>query len=102
MRPAKETRRLVDTREHEAQGTATRRWRRRLTRVAVGYVVVVVVGQLGLYAVIAISRWIGDDPRTEFSGVPNFRVVDDKVWSGGQPYDENTYRKLAAQGVRLV
>jgi protein tyrosine phosphatase (PTP) superfamily phosphohydrolase (DUF442 family) len=71
-------------------------------RVAVGYVAVVVVGHLALQAVTVLTRQLSDDPRTEFSGVPNFRVVDAQVWSGGQPYDHDTYRKLAAEGLALV
>jgi uncharacterized protein (TIGR01244 family) len=97
---------MAETRERIDGATPTvsspRPYRRWALRAAVGYVVVVIASQFALQGAVVVARWLSDDPRTELSGVPNFRVVDSDVWAGGQPYDEATYRKLADQGVRLV
>ncbi|HVE46658.1 MAG TPA: sulfur transferase domain-containing protein [Acidimicrobiales bacterium] len=59
-----------------------------------------VVQALVLAGVLA-ARVAGDDPRSPMDDVPNFRMVDDRLWAGGQPEAE-AYRVLAERGVRLV
>jgi protein tyrosine phosphatase (PTP) superfamily phosphohydrolase (DUF442 family) len=78
------------------------RWARRSALAVAGYVVMVVAAVVGMNGVILMSRWLGEDLTTEFGGVPNFRVVDDRVWAGGQPFDVDTYQRLASEGVTLV
>jgi protein tyrosine phosphatase (PTP) superfamily phosphohydrolase (DUF442 family) len=91
--------RITDGAPESAPARRSGRWAR---CAVVGYVVAVIVAQVVLHGAVAIGRRFSDDPRTELSGVPNFRIVDADVWAGGQPYDEGTYRKLADAGVRLV
>ena len=69
--------------------------------MAVGYIVLVVVVQALVLAGVLVARVAGDDPRTAMGDVPNFRVVDDRLWAGGQP-EADGYRVLAEGGVRLV
>ncbi len=77
------------------------RWRRWAARVAVSYILLVVVVQALVLAGVLVARVAGDDPRTDMDGVPNFRVIDDRSWAGGQP-EADGYRVLAERGVRLV
>ena len=65
------------------------------------YVVLVVVVQTLVFTGVLVARVAGDDPRSAMDDVPNFRVVDDRLWAGGQPEAEG-YRLLAERGVRLV
>lgn len=77
------------------------RWRRWGRRAALLYVGLVVVVQAGVWTGVLVARFVGHDPTLAMDGVPNFRVVDDRVWAGGQS-DAEGYRVLAERGVRLV
>lgn len=77
------------------------RWPRWGIRVAVTYVALVVVVQALVLAGVLAARVAGDDPRSPMDDVPNFRVVDDRLWAGGQP-EADAYRVLAERGVRLI
>jgi protein-tyrosine phosphatase len=81
---------------------AERSWRRRGLIATLGYVTLVVGSMIVTEAVVLVSRVFGDDVRSELSGVPNFRVVDERVWAGGQPAADDVYRKLADRGVVLI
>lgn len=61
-------------------------------------VAAVIGGMAGLAAVLQRR---GHDPRSELAGIPNFRVVDERVWAGGQP-SAAAYEELASRGVRTV
>jgi protein tyrosine phosphatase (PTP) superfamily phosphohydrolase (DUF442 family) len=52
--------------------------------------------------VVVVSRIAGDDLRSDLSGVPNFRVVDDHLLAGGQPAAADVYQKLDDLGVVLI
>jgi protein tyrosine phosphatase (PTP) superfamily phosphohydrolase (DUF442 family) len=69
----------------------------------VSYLVVVGVAHVTTLALVAAGRVVGSAPSGgELATVANLRRVDDKVWAGGQPDEEDDYRRLAAAGVRLV
>jgi len=88
--------------EERARSRSTRRrWVRRGAIVLVGYAVAVVLSHLAIITSVYIGRAVGDDPRTDFYGIANFRVVDDKVWAGGQPIPQ-AYADLYDRGVRLI
>jgi protein tyrosine phosphatase (PTP) superfamily phosphohydrolase (DUF442 family) len=81
---------------------ADRRWVQRGARVAVVYALTVAVFHAMVFAGVAAARALGYDTRRSTLGsVRNLRPIDDRVWAGGQPTDDQ-YRRLAAQGVRLV
>lgn len=81
---------------------ADRRWVRRAAWVVVVYAVVVVSFHVAVFVGVGAARALGYDTRRSTLGpVRNLRPIDDRVWAGGQPSDEQ-YRQLAAQGVRLV
>lgn len=87
--------------ETSARRRSLRRWLRR-GAIALGvYVVAVVLGQLAVIAAVLVGRTFGDDPRSDFYGVANFRIVDERVWAGGQPIPQ-AYAHLYERGVRLV
>lgn len=66
------------------------------------YAVTVVVFHGLVFAGVAAVRARGyDTRRATLASVRNLRPIDDRVWAGGQPSDDE-YRALAAQGVRLV
>jgi protein tyrosine phosphatase (PTP) superfamily phosphohydrolase (DUF442 family) len=95
-------RRLRSEAEAFSRGRDQRpRWRRWAVRVAVGYVALVVVVEALVFTGVLVARVVGHDPRTAMDGVLNFRMVDDRLWAGGQP-DAEGYRVLAERGVRLV
>jgi protein tyrosine phosphatase (PTP) superfamily phosphohydrolase (DUF442 family) len=77
------------------------RWRRWGVRAGAAYVVLVAVVHALSFTGVLVARVAGNDPRTTMDDVPNFRVVDDRLWAGGQPGSEG-YRGLAEGGVRLV
>jgi uncharacterized protein (TIGR01244 family) len=85
----------------------TARWRRlgrRILRVAVGWVAVFAVVNVMILLVGVAARIAGKDPRLHddsWPGIPNLRMVDDKLLVGGQPSDDD-YRALAAKGITLV
>jgi uncharacterized protein (TIGR01244 family) len=83
------------------------RWRRAAryaVRVAVAWVGVFVVVNVVILLVGVAARAAGKDPRLHddsWPGVPNLRLVDDRLLVGGQPSDDD-YRALGAKGVTLV
>lgn len=81
--------------------SVVRRWLRRGAFVLGAYALAVVLSQLAIIAAVSVGRAVGDDPRSDFYGVANFRVVDDRVWAGGQPIPQ-AYADLYDAGVRLV
>ena len=85
----------------EAEPGQRPRWRRLGVRAALVYLGLVVVIQALVWAGVLVARVAGNDPTSTMDGVPNFRVVDERVWAGGQP-DAEAYRALAEGGVRLV
>jgi protein tyrosine phosphatase (PTP) superfamily phosphohydrolase (DUF442 family) len=81
---------------------ADRRWVQRSARAVVVYAVALVVFHGLVFAAVAAARALGYDTRRSTLGsVRNLRPIDDRVWAGGQPSDEQ-YRGLAAHGVQLV
>lgn len=85
----------------DVTGGTRSRWRRRVVRTTVGYVVVAVVAHGLIVIGVLLSRLLADNPRTATAGIHNFRAVDGETWAGAQP-DAEAYQALAAQGVRLV
>src|SRR3954453_23892701 len=85
----------------------TWRWRHgggRVFRVAVAWVAVFAVVNVVILLVGVAARIAGKDPRLDddsWPGIPNLRMVDDKLRVGGQPSDHD-YRALAAKGITLV
>lgn len=97
---------LAGSRRSQAESGSGRRrehprWRRWVVRAAAAYVVLVVVVQVVVFAAVLVARAVGDDPRSAMDDVANFRVVDGRLWAGGQP-DTEGHRILAERGVRLV
>ena len=82
-------------------GAAVRRWRRRVVGTLVVYSLVVVIAHALMLVGVVAARLVGERPTGDLAGVHNFRIVDPKMWAGGQPDDE-AYRELAARGVQLV
>jgi protein tyrosine phosphatase (PTP) superfamily phosphohydrolase (DUF442 family) len=81
---------------------ADRRWVRRSAWLVVAYAAAVVLFHVAVFAGVVAARALGHDMRRSTLGpVRNLRPVDDRVWAGGQPTDEQ-YAQLAANGVRLV
>ena len=87
--------------------TVPTRWRR--AALATGIVagawlyLFLVVNALLLLSVV-VARASGNDPRLHddtWPGIPNLRMVDDRLLVGAQPSDDD-YRALAAHGVTLV
>lgn len=70
-------------------------------RAVVAYVGLVVVTQALVWTGVLVARAAGDNPTSTMVPAPNFRVVDERLWAGGQP-DAEAYRVMAARGVRLV
>jgi protein tyrosine phosphatase (PTP) superfamily phosphohydrolase (DUF442 family) len=77
-------------------------WRRRAVVVVLGYAAVTITWVVASEIVVVGSRLVGGDLRSELDGVPNFRVVDDRVMAGGQPAAADVYPKLADLGVVLI
>jgi protein tyrosine phosphatase (PTP) superfamily phosphohydrolase (DUF442 family) len=92
---------LASSHRSAAEADRRPRWRRRGVRAALLYLGVVVVTQALVWTGVLAARAAGNDPTTTMVAVPNFRVVDERLWAGGQP-DAEAYRVLAARGVRLV
>lgn len=90
-------------RRHRSEAEPDQRpgWRWWGVRAALLYVGLVVVIQVLVWTGVLVARVAGNDPTSAMEDVPNFRVVDERVWAGGQPEAE-AYRALAAGGVRLV
>lgn len=79
-----------------------RRWVRRSAWAVVVYAMAVAVFHVVVFAGVGAARALGYDTRRPTLGaIRNLRPIDDRVWAGGQPSDEQ-YRQLVAQGVRLV
>jgi protein-tyrosine phosphatase len=91
-----------EARDVDVAPAAEHPWRRRGLIATVGYVALVVGSMIVTEAAVLVSRVFGDDVRSELSGVPNFRVVDERVWAGGQPAADDVYGKLADRGVVLI
>jgi protein tyrosine phosphatase (PTP) superfamily phosphohydrolase (DUF442 family) len=85
----------------EAEPDHRPRWRRRGVRAVLLYVGLVVVIHALVWTGVLVARIVGNNPTKAMHDVPNFRVVDELVWAGGQP-DAQAYRALAEGGVRLV
>ena len=85
----------------ESEPDRRRRWRRRGVRAVLLYLGLVVVIHALVWIGVLFARIVGNDPTIAMHHVPNFRVVDELVWAGGQP-DAEGYRVLAEDGVRLV
>jgi protein tyrosine phosphatase (PTP) superfamily phosphohydrolase (DUF442 family) len=84
--------------------TGFRRAGRWTVRIVAAWVGVFVVVNVVILLVGVAARVAGKDPRLHddtWPGVPNLRLVDDRLLVGGQPSDED-YRALAAKGVTLV
>jgi protein tyrosine phosphatase (PTP) superfamily phosphohydrolase (DUF442 family) len=81
---------------------STSSWRRRVVVLSLCYAAVTLGWVVASEVVVVASRLVGGDLRSEFSGVPNFRVVDDRVLAGGQPAAADVYPKLADLGVVLI
>ena len=93
--------RLARLQPSEAKPDQRPRWRRWGVRAALLYVGLVLVVQALVWTGVLVARVAGNDPTSAMDDVPNFRVVDERVWAGGQP-DAEAYRVLAEGGVRLV
>lgn len=85
----------------EAESDQRQRWRRWGVCAVLVYVGLVVVIQALVWAGVLVARVGGNDATIAMDDVPNFRVVDERLWAGGQPHAE-AYRVLAEGGVRLV
>jgi protein tyrosine phosphatase (PTP) superfamily phosphohydrolase (DUF442 family) len=85
----------------EAEPDQRRSWRRLGVRAALVYLGLVLAIHALVWTGVVVARVAGNDPTSTMSAVPNFRVVDGRVWAGGQP-DAEAYRALAEGGVRLV
>ncbi len=73
-------------------------------RVSVAWVGLFVVVNAVILLVGVAARAADKDPRLHddsWPGIPNLRLVDDRLLVGGQP-SEQDYRALAAKGVTLV
>lgn len=92
---------LANLHRSAAEAERRARCRRWGVRAALLYLGVVVVTQALLWSGVLVARAAGNDPTTRMDGVPDFRVVDERLWAGGQP-DAGAYRVLAERGVRLV
>ena len=92
---------LASSHRSAAEADRRPRWRRWGVRAALLYLGVVVVTQALVWTGVLVARAAGNDPTTTTVAVPNFRVVDERLWAGGQP-DAGAYRRLAERGVRLV
>src|SRR5688572_16483414 len=90
-----------------AATNSTRAWsRRRVRRLArntlIAVVVFVVVGNVAILALNRTARArVGVERIEGVDGVPNVRVIDDKVWGGGNPTHEGI-EALAARGVTTI
>ena len=85
----------------EAEPDQRPRWRRWGVRAVLLYVGLVFVIHALVWTGVLVARIVGGDPTIAMHDVPNFRIVDERVWAGGQP-DAEAYRVLAKGGVRLV
>lgn len=91
---------LASSHRSAAEADRRPRWRRWGVRAALLYLGVVLVTQALVWTGVLAARAAGNDPTRAMDGVPNFRVVDERLWAGGQP-DAGAYRRLAERGVRL-
>jgi protein tyrosine phosphatase (PTP) superfamily phosphohydrolase (DUF442 family) len=73
-----------------------------LRRGLVGFVILLVVGNLAIAGVsVWARRTTAVRPAPTVTGIKNFRAVDSHVWRGAAP-GARGYRSLAAAGVRTV
>lgn len=84
---------------------ARRRWRHHVVRLVLGFVAVLVVGNLFILGASALAKTTAPgssiDVPDAVSGIRNFETVDAKLWRGGAP-GSDAYRALAAAGVTTV
>ena len=98
---------LLFARSRQTAAPASRAWsRRRALRLArntlIACVVFVVVGNVAILALNRTARArVGVERIEGIDGVPNARVVDEKVWGGGNPTHEGI-EALAAHGVTTI
>ncbi len=82
-----------------------RRWPKRARRAALGFVAVLVCGNLLILAASLVAKLTAPDPGAqvtdEVAGIRNFEVVDATLWRGGAP-SHAEYRALAEAGVTTI
>ena len=82
-----------------------RRWGRRILRLVVGFVAVLVIGNLVILAAHGFARGNMSGAPVEVpadvAAIRNFEAVDATLWRGGAPSAED-YRALGAAGVTTV
>lgn len=85
--------------------SVSRRWRRRLLQLALGFAAVVAIGNLFILAASSLAKTTAPSPTIHVSdavaSIRNFEAVDSTLWRGGAP-NEDDYRALAASGVTTV
>ncbi|MFL6206135.1 MAG: fused DSP-PTPase phosphatase/NAD kinase-like protein [Acidimicrobiales bacterium] len=83
----------------------SRGWGRRLLRLIVGFVAVLVIGNIGILVAHAYARSnapiAANAVTADVAAIRNFEVVDATLWRGGAPTDAE-YRSLAEAGVTTV
>lgn len=83
----------------------SRRWRRRVLRLALGFAAVLAIGNLAILAASALARTTGPAPTLDVpddvAAIRNFEALDQTLWRGGAPAPDDL-RALAAAGVTTV
>ena len=67
----------------------------------IAIVVLLVLGNGGIFAATLVARAAGMHSELELPGIKNFEVVDDGLWRGAAPSAQG-YEALAAEGVKTV
>ncbi len=82
-----------------------RRWHHHVLRLVLGFVAVLVVGNLFILGASALAKTTASGSSIEVpqavAGIHNFEAVDATLWRGGAP-GADTYRALAAAGVTTI
>lgn len=87
------------------QREARRRWHHHVMRLVLGFVAVLVVGNLFILGASALAKTTAPGSSIEVpeavAGIRNFATVDGKLWRGAAPGADD-YRALAAAGITTV
>jgi protein tyrosine phosphatase (PTP) superfamily phosphohydrolase (DUF442 family) len=85
-----------------AGASSKRRWWRIARNSLIAFVIFLVVGNLTILALNRTARArVGVDRIERIDGIHNLRVIDDRVWGGGNPSEEGL-EALARNGVTTI